>query len=335
MRIIDNPLIQLSRVHQKGRATGTQDLHKGDRQIHVQFYDGLIESVNSNISAYRLGQMMVKAGLIDASRMGKALGRSKGVLMGEQFLDEEKIQFPQLERVLVSQAVELFLLAVREGFEIGSFQKRRGPKSKYPLHFPVEQIELELARLEPSGADVHETSRFYLKPGLLDSLPWNPEEIAVLGCLDVPRSAEEVASLRSLPLDRVKEVLRVLLNIDVIAALRSGDPEPEVFSPGDFDPIGDIVPKMRQTFSIEELIEVEFSSNLIGEQARVLKIQLTQTESRKPLSIINVTSPEIGDGKSLVSCILALNLAKDPGKRILLIDSDLRGSFCLIGRVSI
>ena len=77
MRIIDNPLFKLSRVHQEGHATGTQDLHKGDRRINVQFYDGLIESVNSNIPEYRLGQMMVKSGLVSAAKMERAIGRSR------------------------------------------------------------------------------------------------------------------------------------------------------------------------------------------------------------------------------------------------------------------
>ena len=156
--------------------------------------------------------------------MERTVGRSRGMLTGELFLEEEKIQFPQLEGVLVSQAVELFFLAVSEGFEIGSFHKRRGPKSKYPLHFPVEQIELEIARYNISAIEPDANAMVFLKKDFNSTLPWNPEEIAVLSCLEAPRKMEEISSMISLPLQKVKTVISILLNIDIVESHRIGFP---------------------------------------------------------------------------------------------------------------
>ena len=64
--------------------------------------------------------------------------------------------------------------------------------------------------------------------------------------------------------------------------------------------------------------------SLAAEQYRSLRTRLKRAESGRALRTILVTSPNKGDGKSLTAANLALTMAQEFQRRVLLVDADLR-----------
>jgi capsular exopolysaccharide synthesis family protein len=69
---------------------------------------------------------------------------------------------------------------------------------------------------------------------------------------------------------------------------------------------------------------LQTTSSVAGEEMRVLKARLERISSSRGLRCVGVVSALPGDGKSTVSLGLAAALAREKGRRILLIDCDLR-----------
>jgi capsular exopolysaccharide synthesis family protein len=62
----------------------------------------------------------------------------------------------------------------------------------------------------------------------------------------------------------------------------------------------------------------------IAEQFRAIRSKLTQREEQGPLRTIGITSPASGDGKSVTAANLALAMAQELQRSVVLIDGDLR-----------
>jgi len=65
-------------------------------------------------------------------------------------------------------------------------------------------------------------------------------------------------------------------------------------------------------------------NSYIAEQYRVLRTSLYSLAYDKPIKTIAITSSQSGEGKSTTSSNLAVTLAADPEKKVLLVDGDLR-----------
>src|SRR5579862_6887455 len=63
-----------------------------------------------------------------------------------------------------------------------------------------------------------------------------------------------------------------------------------------------------------------------AEQFRTLRSRLYQMRNNLPLRIVLVTSPVPGDGKTFVTTNLAHAIVRQPDRRVLIIDGDLRAS---------
>ncbi|MBZ5538255.1 MAG: CpsD/CapB family tyrosine-protein kinase [Acidobacteriia bacterium] len=63
---------------------------------------------------------------------------------------------------------------------------------------------------------------------------------------------------------------------------------------------------------------------IVGEQYRLLRTKLSAMQKEKGLKTLLISSTVPNEGKTLVSCGLSVILAQEPGKRVLLIDADLR-----------
>jgi capsular exopolysaccharide synthesis family protein len=62
----------------------------------------------------------------------------------------------------------------------------------------------------------------------------------------------------------------------------------------------------------------------VAEQYRSIRAKLTLREETGPLRVIGITSPEKGDGKSVTAANLALAMAQELQRRVVLVDADLR-----------
>ncbi len=65
-------------------------------------------------------------------------------------------------------------------------------------------------------------------------------------------------------------------------------------------------------------------ASLPGEQYRFLRTKLSLMQKQRKLKLLLVTSALPGEGKTFTACCLAGILAHEPGKRVLLVDADLR-----------
>ncbi len=63
---------------------------------------------------------------------------------------------------------------------------------------------------------------------------------------------------------------------------------------------------------------------LPGEQFRFLRARLGQFQRQRGVKSLLITSSLPGEGKTLTACCLAGILAQEPGKRVLLVDADMR-----------
>lgn len=75
----------------------------------------------------------------------------------------------------------------------------------------------------------------------------------------------------------------------------------------------------------DHVVGVHDLQSPVTEQIRLIRTNLESVLTDYHSRSIVVTSPGVGDGKTLVSANLAGVLADDPAKRVLLIDADLRG----------
>jgi capsular exopolysaccharide synthesis family protein len=76
---------------------------------------------------------------------------------------------------------------------------------------------------------------------------------------------------------------------------------------------------------ISERLEVFRNGfSFVSEQFKTLKVQLTETRLENAPKVFTVSSPDSEDGKSLVSANLAFAFAKDHGRRVVIVDCDLR-----------
>ncbi|HUY14162.1 MAG TPA: CpsD/CapB family tyrosine-protein kinase [Terriglobia bacterium] len=67
-----------------------------------------------------------------------------------------------------------------------------------------------------------------------------------------------------------------------------------------------------------------FSGSAGAEEFRTLRSHLTQLREKQPLQTVLVTSALPGEGKTFVAANLALSIAQQKGRRVLLLDADLR-----------
>ena len=100
-----------------------------------------------------------------------------------------------------------------------------------------------------------------------------------------------------------------------IAAARGGDDV--VFAEGAPVPPTTVVPIVQS---------LQATNSVAGEEIRVLRARLERIAASRALRCIGVVSALPGDGKSTVSLGLAAALAREKGRRVLLVDCDMRRS---------
>jgi succinoglycan biosynthesis transport protein ExoP len=85
-----------------------------------------------------------------------------------------------------------------------------------------------------------------------------------------------------------------------------------------------IVPEISKSGLSEKLDVLHNPASFISEQFKTLKVRLHECSSKHQVKVITVSSPYTSDGKSLICVNLGLCFARDPNRRVLLIDCDLR-----------
>lgn len=111
-------------------------------------------------------------------------------------------------------------------------------------------------------------------------------------------------------------------------SLKMRETEPRESDPGGYSSTARLAVSPQQSFDLraadQRLKTILDPLSIIGEQYRMLRSKISLMQKETGLKTLLITSTVPNEGKTLVSCGISAVLAQDPGKRVLLIDADLR-----------
>jgi capsular exopolysaccharide synthesis family protein len=117
-------------------------------------------------------------------------------------------------------------------------------------------------------------------------------------------------------------------NAEAPASAAARPPEASPVRQSVFGPPREIAtPSKGDPFEIEEhLVSLLSAASFEAEQYRALRHMIEQLHRAADLSVIAISSPDAGDGKTTTAINLAGSLAQGVDTRVLLVDADLRGA---------
>jgi capsular exopolysaccharide synthesis family protein len=339
MMFYESPLLgEIRRLHDE-RQTGLLTLAGSNGEhIDVFFREGMIDAVSSNLPEYRLGGYLAKGANVPAGELDTVEldARRRKISFGEAIVRSEVADQVEVMSAVRHQSVDLLERVVNNGFSIDSFHNNL--RSYFvPARLTFSQLLLELAR---GASDVFEPaprSRIVLSAGIdLSVFHWYPQELSVLGELKYPNTVGDLVAATGLDQATVKRILGVLHRLKVIETLDATEltatnghadrstHDTDTLVPRVSFPLQDLIPVVTNAVLDEKLEVAMRGSSFTSEQFKSLKVQLTEANPDTPLKVFTVSSPDACDGKSLVSATLAFSFAMDPGRRVVIVDCDLR-----------
>ncbi len=309
-------------------SSGVLELQRDEsgEKIHLYFYDGTLEAASTTRSQYRLGQYLFREKLLSEEELAQVLKRAEKLRkpIGEVLVDERYIPPATLVRVLTRQLVELVALAIKDDFATGAFTGSTKGSMKHRLFMSSFQLKLELLRRRPLELELSSTQAVALAENGMKPAGWTPAEISVMTHLRSPLTVDQLVQETMLDRPEVLGTLQVLLDLDLIEVLEKTISEETALTVRERLPLDLFVPQITNPTLTEKIQLVNEEYSTASEQFRALKVRLIN-QVDPPVKVLSVTSARPEDGKSLISTNLAMNFAKEPGRRVLLIDGDLRG----------
>ena len=119
-------------------------------------------------------------------------------------------------------------------------------------------------------------------------------------------------------IEGITKYLGLPKNGDPIQALEAPEEMPLAFETGPKELIELTIP------SDSKLVASLPSSSMVSERYRALKTKIFQLQEKRPLRTLLVTSASISDGKTLTAINLALTMAHEIDRKVLLVEADLR-----------
>jgi len=155
-------------------------------------------------------------------------------------------------------------------------------------------------------------------------------ELSVLAELKVPATFARLLSSTGLQAGKLKRVLAVLDRLGVIELLKVS--EASMTAPSQDGALTTasefvfqhLIPVVTNDVLDEKITVARTHFSFTSEQFKSLKVQIGQASAAVPLKVLTVSSPDPQDGKSFVSANLAFSFAMDPGRRVIIVDCDLR-----------
>ena len=322
----EHPLLEEMERIAEEHLEGRLKLGHEEEMVEIHFRDGLIEAVSSNLSEHRLGQHLLKRGSFNLSKLNRLIrkSRKREKALGETALRLRILDASELTRLLHRQAHVLLRRCLTNGLKIHSFETA---SVSFDFSVPLDphSLILELAR-ETSrdwmwGSDPLITLR---KQKKVSFMPWSPQEIEVLSHLNGPQTMQGLLSGTGFEPSEVKKILGVLYDLGFVAISEEVSSEKTAGAKNGAFPLELLIPRIRNPLPDEKLEVLNNGSSFISDQFASLKVQIDGTETSRSTQVIGVSSPHMGDGKSLIASNLALSLSLDPGRKVILLDCDLR-----------
>lgn len=329
MSIFDEPILKLIARLASRNVNGVQELQLGSERMYVYLADGMVEAVSSSRDEERLGQYMLRAELLTSETLSSLLKKVEKSRrhLGEVIVEEEILDPVSLGELVTQQAVDLIARAAQSEVEAGAFTgSTQGATMRYRIHLSVRQLALELARVRPLRLRLAPGQLLALEEGdALRSLGWNPEEVSVLTHLQQPLSLEQLAERSNLGTPRLLAIAQTLMDLGVLRVIEPFGAAGTALIKRERLPLDLLVPEVANAQLSEKVEAVLQDYSSVSEQFRALKVRLIN-QVDPPVRVLSVTSARPQDGKSLVSTNLAINFSREPGRRVLLIDADLRNA---------
>jgi capsular exopolysaccharide synthesis family protein len=322
-------LDEIRRLHEE-RQNGTLTLTgSGGERLDVFFREGMIEAAASSSGSGRLGDYLVKMSDVSAAKLSSVQeeAANRNISFGEAVVLKKLADRIQVGAAVRSQALELLEHAVRNDFSIDTFNTRlRGYFA--PARITFQQVLLQLARSNSAPLDLSGETLVALVPNVdLSVFPWLPEEICVLKELRYLNTLRGVSSSTGLKSEALNKILGTLSSLGIIEtgeACENWMTENSVVVRKTEFAFEHLIPSVPNAVVSERIPVAASALSFTSEQFKNLKVQLRQIIAERPLKVFTVSSPEPQDGKSLVSINLAFSFAMDPGRRVIIVDCDLR-----------
>jgi protein-tyrosine kinase len=321
-------LNEIRRLHED-KQSGVLALSRKGERVDVSFREGMIDAVSSNLNDQRLGDHLVHEGYLEKKDLDP-LGpesRKRRILLGEAVVRSNLLYEAEVGTAVRAQAFELLDYVFNNGFLVESFTNSlRSFFAPARISFP--HVLLELSRRNPAMFEEAPGVRIALtEESDLSGLPWCPEELCVLSELKHPSTFDDLLKASGLETRALRRILGVLQRLRVISVqtdAETSDPSGKLLKTEFL--FEHLIPVVTNAALHEKLEVARNGSSFTSEQFRNLKVQISETNTEFPLKVFTISSPEPQDGKSFISSNLALTFAKDPGRRVIIVDCDLRCS---------
>jgi capsular exopolysaccharide synthesis family protein len=315
---------EIRRIESEGK-DGVLVLNDDQKNLSVGFQDGRINWISSTMDKYRIGQFLLKQGVVDSLGLRKLLSRSEraGEPLGQTAIDQRILSESELRNLLKQQACYLLQRFIKNGCRIETFKDRPASFS-YPGRMSIDGLLLELARGDSSYNGMPGQEPYRLRAGAQAArFPWKPDEIAVLARLGRALTAAQLVDKTGLEEGRVASILSSLQRLQLVEMVE-GPGRPANGVDQEVLPLESIVPQERAYRFSDRLAIVKEEFSFVSEQFRSLKVFLHELAAKGDLKVICVSSAEPQDGKSLVSTNLALCYSRDSHRKVALVDCDMR-----------
>jgi capsular exopolysaccharide synthesis family protein len=322
-----NLILERVREIQESGDSGFLSLEKGGQTVVVQFRDGLINAVSTNIKKHQLGQYLVMRDYLDEKELGALVeeSRKQKALLGETAVSKTLLEDAELVEVIQTQAVQALTHAIKSDFEVNNFNRTVPPAIYMPGRMDHTHLLLELARNNLQPFKLNPAMLITLRNGKpIPPLPWYPAELSVLSELKAPKTIHELAVATGLEYPRLSKILFVLDSLNLIGHVESAPSETTALVRRDGFPYESLVPEIRRTGLSDKLESVRDENSFVSEQFKTLKVYLNEASASRGVKVITVTSPDSRDGKSLICTNLAVSLSHDAKRKVILLDCDFR-----------
>lgn len=316
---------KIREIYEREQSVALSLVRRG-HAIEIHFEHGLISAVSGDNPQYRLGKYLKETTGIDEAEINQLIRESqrRGWLIGQAAVKKGLIDAETLLEAICEQAVQILMPAFKEEYEIRSVEK--SVVERYlPARMSPQHVMLLIAR--------RTVAPFALKSGKLvvmkamedvARLPWLPEELAVMGVLKQPRGLDELISTTGLDDSRLRRILSVFDRLGLIELAEAPTETTTAVVKREGFPFDALVPELPTTGVSWELEAFLHENSFASEQFKALKVRIANGMGERQLRVITVTSPDRGDGKSLLSANLAMSFSRDPERRTILVDCDLR-----------
>jgi capsular exopolysaccharide synthesis family protein len=327
---VENNLVleELRRIHE-GKRSGVLSLKgRSGKRVEILFREGLIEAASSNLEGRRIGDYLLKEGLLAAADMDVIQSESKRrkVAFGEAAVQKKLLTPADVGTAAQSQALDLVEHVIRYEFEVDSFTGSL--RAQYaPARLSFSHMQLELCRNNSVPLEVPDGMRLVLVNGVdLSVFPWYPQELSILNEVRHPSTPDELAKRTGISHANVKKILGVFDRLSVVNLVPASESVSEgtALLPASEFAFDGLIPVVTGAVPHEKLEVARNESSFTSEQFKNLKVRIRQANPEVPIKVITISSPDAQDGKSLVSANLAFSFALDPGRRVIVIDCDLR-----------